>query len=172
MLSIDRLNEKVKAKFWSNVQKSCGCWEWQGYCDKCGYGRLRAGDKRLVGVHRLSWEMHFGIIPEGMCVCHHCDNPKCVRPEHLFVGTHDDNMADMVRKKRCHCGDSHYFHRHPEKIPDRSGTKNGRSKLTEKDVREIRSLSHLKRLELARRYGVSQAAISFVILRETWKDVS
>jgi hypothetical protein len=91
-------------RFWAKVRKSSGCWEWTGSTFKRGYGQLKVrcsdGLRVHLPAHRLSWELHFGPVPDGMFVCHHCDNPPCTNPEHLFLGTHGDNMADMYRKGR------------------------------------------------------------------------
>lgn len=92
--------ESALSRFWGRVDKTDGCWVWTGrpYSER-GYGRfVFAG--RNVRVHRFSYEVHFGPIPIGMFVCHHCDNPLCVRPDHLFCGSNSDNMLDAIRKGR------------------------------------------------------------------------
>lgn len=87
-------------RFWSRVRKTEGCWEWQG-CrhHRSGYGHIRVAE-RLLQTHRLAFEIAFGPIPDGVYVCHKCDVPFCVRPDHLFLGTQTENMADMVAKGR------------------------------------------------------------------------
>lgn len=93
--------ERMAARFWDGVDKQPGdgCWEWTGHCNDGGYGRVtRQTEDRLA--HRYAWELENGPIPDGMFVCHHCDNPPCVRPDHLFLGTHTDNMRDAQRKGR------------------------------------------------------------------------
>jgi hypothetical protein len=91
-------------RFWQYVVETEGCWLWTGTINKAGYGQItpRKGHKALA--HRLSWMMLRGDIPPGMCVLHHCDNPPCVNPEHLFIGTAKDNMQDMYRKGRARPG--------------------------------------------------------------------
>jgi hypothetical protein len=95
--ALDRFISKVK-------KKPSGCWEWQGTMKKNGYGifqdRTREGSGKQLQAHRFSFEIFHGEIPPGLLVCHHCDNPKCVNPEHLFLGTHKDNTQDMIRKGR------------------------------------------------------------------------
>ena len=81
------------------ITTSIGCMEWQGHLDTCGYGSVHFLGK-IKGLHRLIWELVKGIIPEGLQILHHCDNPPCINPNHLFLGTHQDNMADMVLKGR------------------------------------------------------------------------
>ena len=112
-------------RFWRNVDRSNedGCWEWTGARTSSpwtrrynfpGYGYSFIGSRadgthKGIPAHRLSWMVNIGPIPEGMIVCHHCDNPPCVRPDHLFLGTKGDNTRDMVRKGR------HGSRTHPER---------------------------------------------------------
>lgn len=90
-------------RFWSRVAKGDGdgCWEWSGALTTSGYPQFHNGERQENG-HRFSFRIHheLDVIPKGLCVCHHCDNPKCVRPDHLFLGTHADNMRDSVKKGR------------------------------------------------------------------------
>jgi len=94
--------EPIEIRFWYYVIKhDDGCWEWTGGTQKPGYGKLGAGGgDNAAYAHRVSWEIHYGPIPEGMRVLHRCDNPPCTRPDHLFLGTQTDNMKDMWAKGR------------------------------------------------------------------------
>lgn len=145
-----------------SINKSTGCWNWTGRTKPNGYGMttLTIGPKQLrhMHVHRLSWEVFRGVIPDGMCVCHHCDNRKCINPDHLFLGTHQDNMRDMKKKGRAH---------------DRRGTKNHRAILDEDAVREIRRAPRYYGYipELAERYGVAPATISEIVGRRCWEHI-
>ena len=104
----------LKHSFWAKIDKSGDCWEWTGYRDRLGYGRLRV-DGSLMLAHRVAWELEHGYISEGLNVCHHCDNPPCVRPNHLFLGTQRDNIKDSVHKGRhacatkTHCPQGHAY---------------------------------------------------------------
>lgn len=96
---IKRPKMAADERFWSKVSKGDGCWEWQAGRLPTGYGRF--SDKGVeYKAHRFSWALAHGAIPEGMLICHRCDNPRCVRPDHLFLGTNSDNQRDMVNKNR------------------------------------------------------------------------
>ena len=93
------IDENVKARFFDKFDKvDSGCWEWNATL-RNGYGALKV-EKKTCGAHRVSWMIHNGNIPSGVCICHRCDNPKCVNPAHLFMGTHSDNMKDAYEKGR------------------------------------------------------------------------
>ena len=98
----DDIHEKIplEKRFWEKVQKTLdGCWNWCGAKSTAGYGYLRI-EKHGVLAHRIAWELTHRDIPEGMCVLHHCDNPACVNPDHLFLGNQQDNTQDMIAKGR------------------------------------------------------------------------
>ena len=89
-------------RFWKRVSKPDDpdkCWQWTGGKSSLGYGDMMIEGKR-IGAHRFSYQLHHGPIPEGMWICHHCDNPKCINPDHLFIGTHQDNSNDKIKKGR------------------------------------------------------------------------
>lgn len=153
--------------FWSKVFKheGNGCWEWIGrLCDKgYGYFDLTEGRARKwkERAHRLAWTLVNGPIPAGLHVLHRCDNPKCVRPSHLFLGTHLDNMRDKVQKGR-QARNTHI-----------RGEQQGNSVLTEAKVIEIRQLAsqRVPQSAIAKQIGVGQGHVSKVVNRKIWNHI-
>lgn len=140
--------------FERNVVKTAdGCWLWTG-SQKYGYGRVMIGGVRKL-AHRWAFEIYRGESPDGLCVCHTCDVPLCVNPDHLFLGTRADNVADMDAKKR--------------RVPPR-GERNAHAKLSAEKVRAIRS-SHLRNAEIARQYDVSKVLIGLIKRGAVWGHV-
>ena len=98
----ERFKTRRNDPFWrliNNTHIQDGCWEWQGYRNPLGYGRMRKDGKKHL-AHRISYTLFVGEIPEGKMLCHKCDNPSCVNPDHLFVGTNQDNVSDCIAKGR------------------------------------------------------------------------
>lgn len=93
------MRRTVNKDFWKNLDMTADCWEWQGSRNARGYGQIRK-DGRYIYAHRAAYELTHGSIPEGLCICHHCDNPPCCNPDHLFAGTMADNMHDRDAKGR------------------------------------------------------------------------
>ena len=134
---------------WNRIQKDAnGCWHWTGAKSSWGYGQIGVNN-RILYVHRIVWEQINGAIPEGMFVCHTCDNPACVRPNHLFLGTPGDNSRDMVLKGRA-C-----------------------FKLTKEQAKEAleRRQQGEEYKSIGRSYGVTGAAISALVRGKTWKGL-
>jgi hypothetical protein len=146
----------LEVRFWSRVNKTATCWLWTGSIrNQFGYGRIRANNVTWP-THRLSWVLANGPIPDGLWVLHRCDNPRCVRPDHLFLGTPKDNSQDRDAKGR---------HRVVR------GERQGSSKLTVNQVREIRTLyatGSVSYRSLAQQFDVSVTTIGFIITRKRW----
>ena len=161
------MRSKDPARFWAKVDRSSGpCWEWLAAMrNPDSYGLMQWGG-RLVSAHRIAWELAHGSIPDGLWVLHHCDNRKCVRPDPLFLGTHNDNMADARRKHRMSEGDAHYTRRNP--------MLNGKRRFAPEAIREMRAAyaAGESQMSLARRYGWDQANIRRAVLRISyaWVD--
>lgn len=146
----------VKDRFYSKVEPdpNSGCWLWTGNPIRGGYGTFRVGrDTKLA--HRYSWELRHGEVPR-LHVCHHCDTPACVNPDHLFLGTDADNSSDKIAKGR-----ARYLR----------GASNGRAKLSDADVAEIRSLyarGGISQQRIGEMYGVTQNMVSKIVARRNW----
>lgn len=151
--------EEALARFWERVDKTShpnGCWLWIGSLRSNGYGRLHWSGKTAL-AHRVSYEIENGAFSRELDVLHKCDNPQCVNPEHLFLGTDLDNNRDMMQKGR-----ARYLH--GEQLPQ--------AKLSKEKVQEIReryAAGGVYQYELAREYGVAKSSISYIINRINWK---
>ena len=144
-------------KFWSKVKIGPDCWEWTGAHNPEGYGGVYHNGK-YVKAHRYAWELTFGVIPDGMCICHRCDNPPCVKPEHLFLGTKRDNLLDSYHKGRPHQGFSLL-----------RGENHTQAKLTLDQVKSIR-ISQKSSKELSNEFSVSAREISHIQNGLRWRE--
>ena len=154
------ISKECAARFWSRVKKGPGCWTWLGGLNKPdGYGQILV-DGRHKLAHQVAWCIAHPeeTIPPRQCVLHRCDNPQCVNQEHLFLGTHADNMHDMFDKGR----------REPAR-----GEQHGHARLTTTDVLAIRSSNAqgTSMHRLAKEFGVARSTIQSVVRRNTWTHV-
>jgi len=154
----------LKERFWEKVNKNgpiqphmtTACWMWTSAMSYQGYGYITTTKGHSKKAHRLSFEFAYSIIPQSMQVLHRCDNPSCVNPEHLFLGSNSDNVADKVSKGRS---------------PDFRGDKNPAAKITKIQAGEIRNkyaLGNISQRKLASEYGITQRAIWFIIHNQHW----
>ncbi len=157
-------------RFWAKVRPEAeGCWMWTAAKNWSGYGTFGLScSRKTIMAHRYSWELHYGPLPKdtakyvhGTCVLHKCDTPACVRPDHLFLGTQQENIAD----------------RHTKQRDARGSRAGGAPVLTEEQIREIRALpvrlgskwsEGLDRKEVGARYGVSGDTIYRIVTRRAW----
>ena len=130
----------LEIRLWRKVTKTDTCWIWTGAIAGWGHGRIQTSIGQIDATHRVSWRLHFGEIPDGLCVLHKCDNPPCVRPDHLFLGTLKDNTQDMLKKER-----------HLVKLSDEQ----------QQEMRDLFAAEKATYDELSRRFGVCKAT--------TWK---
>lgn len=151
-------------RFWSKVNKAPGqgatgeCWEWQLSCCNKGYGKFNIVG-RILKAHRVSYFLHYKEWPFNLLICHHCDNPPCCNPDHLFKGTNDENMADMMKKNR---------------HASLTGTTNPAAKITESDVMEIRrryDAGEFAPLKWADEFNVTNATIGQIIRNQSWRHL-
>lgn len=147
------LQETLNARFDNKWAKdSSGCWLWHGSISSTGYGNIKFKGK-VICVHRYAYERWVDIIPDGLYVCHTCDTRNCINPDHLFLGTHKDNMEDMTRKGR------------------RCGELNSSSKLTEKNVKEILASPPGSTKELAKKYKIHRSTVNAIKAGKLWGHV-
>jgi hypothetical protein len=204
MNSTVQVRPEVVELFWRKVRKGDGdgCWLWMPSARRRRYGNMLVSApgeaKKYKLTHRLAWEMANGTIPAGMFVCHRCDTPACVRIEHLFLGTPQDNADDMVRKgrqakgdhvppERRARGDRSGLRLHPERAArgDRNGSKThpekvlrgaqiARAKLTDEAVREMRRLAGegAQTSDLARRFGITPGNARKIVRGDLWRHVA
>lgn len=192
------VERSVEERFWSKVQKSPECWIWMASTTSFGHGVFFINGRQDL-AHRAAYTLCVGSIPGDLHVLHHCDNPRCVRPDHLFLGTHQDNMRDMRDKGRSGVwkspeklargersgrytkpgrtahGERHGTHTHPEKVA--RGEKQGSAKLTWNDVRLIRTLFRSRTTtvraaaeQLSVQFRVSNTTIRNIIYNYNWKE--
>lgn len=156
--------------FWARVTKSDGCWNFSP-TNKHGYGRFTAETGKRWQAHRYAWTDVNGPIPDGLFVCHACDNKACCNPAHLWLGTAADNNRDKIEKGREARGENSPYRKNIESFPKGSETYN--AKLTEDVVREIRALAAtgVGIRTLARQFGVARMTARRVVMKETWKHV-
>lgn len=154
-----------ESAFWAKVRIGGPneCWEWTGARNVRGYGNVRI-NKKYEKAHRLAWEFAHSHIPDGLWVCHICDNPPCCNPAHLMLGTPRANFVDMVLKRRAKLRDNKAV-----------GERNANAKLSAPDVIEIRrsySMAEANQRQLAERYGVTPTVISSIVRGRTWRHVN
>lgn len=152
-MSVNQLLERFMVK----VHKTPDCWQWNAGKDRYGYG-VFYGPPKTLRAHRVAYELFIGAIPKGKCVLHHCDNPTCVNPNHLFLGTQAENNADMTIKNR---------QAHGERVPT--------AKLTRHEVQEIRALYRPQSrifgsYALGRRYGIAPSSILRIVKGVRWRE--
>lgn len=163
MLTLEYLKSRVK------VNEETGCWEWTRYRDKDGYARVTVREKtsrRGYAAHRVMWTLWYGDIPDGLCVCHHCDNPPCVNPEHLFLGTCADNAHDRDAKGRQSHG------------PRNRGQDHPMTTLTDSDVKDIRDAFHNRTYNTRQffamtgpKYEIKPRTIKAIVYRTNWNHL-
>lgn len=159
-----RARGTTEERFWRYVKKTDGCWLWVGSSKNSkGYGMLqKIGGSKGKGIlaHRLSYIIHKGEIPDGLVVMHACDNPACVNPDHLSVGTQSQNILEAIAKGR----------KKPPKLPHFTGVDHPGAKFTEQDIRDIRAQG-MNDTVLAKKYGVAASTIRRIRIGKSWSHV-
>lgn len=168
---MNRLSDEDEITARSKMEKGLArgsvsdCWFWTLSVGSHGYGQINFGENRIVCAHRVAYILEHGSIPDGLHICHTCDNKRCCNPDHLFAGTRFDNMSDMSRKRR------QWLQSRPESV---AGSKNPSSKLDEGKVREIRALADDGEsfARLSEVYGVTRTMIGYIVRRKNWRHVA
>lgn len=144
----------TEERFWARVSMSDGCWIWTGSKIR-GYGRFKESGQSFL-AHRTAFTFANGPIPNGLFICHRCDNPPCVRPSHLFPGTPGDNSRDRTAKGR-----------------SARGAKNSHARLTEGQVLRVRELASegLSQAAIGTLFGVGQTTVSAIVIGRNWKHL-
>lgn len=178
---MSRFDQAFRKKFWSRIEKGDRCWEWTAGCTAAGYGQLQARkiNKAPMLAHRVSWELRHGPIPHRLHVLHKCDNPACVRPAHLFLGTQRDNNLDRDRKGRVASGDRNGARTHPDRNPfirnrgsGIKGDNHPNSKITDLQVKRLREEfdTGVPRAKIAAKYGLSITHVYRIGSRDVRKE--
>ena len=151
--SWSRRGAPAAERFWRHVLKHKGdaCWEWQASTYVTGYGMFGISPGKIIRAHRYAWEQAYGPIPAGLVLCHRCDNRLCVRPDHLFLGTRDDNNKDMAAKKRTMRREGHMFAKINQEIAE--------------EIRAMKASTSLSNIAVGKFFNVSQATVSRVVNR-------
>lgn len=166
--SITCVLPQLHYRLYSRTTQQGECLVWTGRRTYNGYGTICYSGRRLR-CHRLSWTLAYGEIPDGLFVLHSCDNPPCIRPEHLFLGTAIDNVTDMMQKGRQARGDKHRSRTHPETLS--RGEANGRAKLKTKQAVAIKTAyaqGEATYNQLARLHGITYNCVWDIVHGKTW----
>lgn len=145
----------LEERFWKHVKKGVYCWLWEGHVTSAGYGKIRIAGKGSgwVFAHRFSYEFHHGLIPKGKIICHRCDTKRCVKPSHIFLGTHQDNSDDAKMKGLYH-----------------SGERCSWSKLTEKEAEWIKAnYKWGNGVKIAKKFHITPQAVHYIVKGRNWK---
>lgn len=167
------LSQSIVDRFWTKVDRADtgSCWTWGG-CRVKGYGQFSLGKARRVYAHRFAYELAYGPIPQGMLVLHRCDNPPCVRLDHLFLGTDLDNMQDKAAKGRAATGARNGVHTHPERVS--RGEAHHRARMTAAQVLEAqqRRARGEKVVSIAHDLGVSLSGLYQALGGNSWRHLA
>lgn len=158
--SLPLLTAKEQQRFWRKINKlsPSECWPWTGATNTRGYGKFRV-NKKLYYATRMVWFLAHGAQPDGLGLLHKCDNPICCNPDHLFLGSRADNVADMTSKRR-------------NRVP--LGSDHSNATLTDSDViaiRRLRATTSLTGVEIGKQFGVTKSTVARIITRQIWKHL-